>query len=400
VAYSLWRGIPGELEHESLLENRAMKYTARVSVLFLVSVLILSACATVPQSLPPGQAARFKRVTVFLADTAPGIRIMDHTSVQGQVYGITQTGAQYGAMGGAVGGLFEGLIIAARTNYQIRQSLGGDPEAFEKSAPAVPVKEIIFAELAKQLSKSFEVVRTYDKGPVGTADGASGSARLDISLVYGLAAYTGERASVDIDADVEVLDSKGERLVRTRLRSDKLFKKARGLTELSENNGQIFKSDLGEAAGAIAVQIASVLGVESQKAADVVPEGRCAALFSSCSHPYRLAQDCSEFSGATRTIRLEGLRLKIAGTADGKTVLIMPDNAVGNALLTAFTLGIVEKKSGESVRSLKAVEKVLAENNIRILKRTQMVSPGIIEGFFLETDKDTYSLLKRYTVSP
>lgn len=70
---------------------------------------------------------------------------------------------------------------------------------------------------------------------------------------------------------------------------------------------------------------------------------------ASCSNPYPLTRDSSEFSGATKRIR----------------------------------------RSDRVVRT--------SRNGIHIQKRTRM-GRSATEGYFLETGQDCYSLLKEYTV--
>ncbi len=55
-------------------------------------MLVLSACATGPKSLEPEQRAKINKIFVFISDAGQGIRIIDHTGVQGTNGVATQVG--------------------------------------------------------------------------------------------------------------------------------------------------------------------------------------------------------------------------------------------------------------------------------------------------------------------
>jgi hypothetical protein len=54
-------------------------------------------------------------------------------------------------------------------------------------------------------------------------------------------------------------------------------------------------------------------------------------LWMTCNRPYQLTQDCSIWSGATREIEINGVQMKISGTADGRVVVVMPTDATTHA---------------------------------------------------------------------
>jgi hypothetical protein len=79
-----------------------------------------------------------------------------------------------------------------------------------------------------------------------------------------LAAYVGESASADIDADIEIWDvQKNKRLIKRRLRSDYLFKRGHTIEEFNDENASLFKEDIDKAADSLALQIAATFGVKN-----------------------------------------------------------------------------------------------------------------------------------------
>jgi len=116
----------------------------------------------------------------------------------------------------------------------------------------------------------------------------------------------------------------------------------------------------------------------------------------SCNNPYRLTQDCSNVMGPRRTIRIADKRITIAGSDDGKTVLIMDAHPIRNAVLTAATLTLYNAQTNESNSSFMRVKSVLENSRVHILKVVPMYSTGSVDGYFLELDGDGYSVLKQY----
>jgi len=98
-----------------------------------------------------------------------------------------------------------------------------------------------------------------------------------------------------------------------------------------------------------------------------------AELFTTCGSPYELTQDCSWFSGATRSLDLGGIHLRVAGSEKGDVVLL---------------------SSGERLLALQAVLETLAAAGIAVEGLRAMGDNGL----FLELDGDGYGVLKGYTV--
>jgi len=156
-----------------------------------------------------------------------------------------------------------------------------------------------------------------------------------------------------------------------------------------------------EAAAEVARQIGEAVGEklgETPGAPVVATGGRAAATkpgtpyqlsnvsgaTATCSNPYPLTQSCNIWSGASRRIDVGSQKLKIAGSADGKIILIrdaaiLPKNSV----------------SSRGSAQYDAVKSALQASGVHILKQRDMVSAGKTVGFFLETDGNAYGALTK-----
>ena len=132
--------------------------------------------------------------------------------------------------------------------------------------------------------------------------------------------------------------------------------------------------------------------------ADASSEEAISSISMSCKKPYELKQDCSIWSGATRTISIEGFDVKIAGSEQEDIVLVMDAHLYTHSALEGLTWHLAEDyHSVASNNSFEAVRKVLLENGITILRVRPLKSFGNIDGYALELDSDGYSLLKGYS---
>ncbi|HEY8932495.1 MAG TPA: hypothetical protein VIM44_04195 [Rariglobus sp.] len=102
---------------------------------------------------------------------------------------------------------------------------------------------------------------------------------------------------------------------------------------------------------------------------------------ATCNEPYKLTQSCNLFSGPSRSITVGGQKLKIAGSADGRVILIR----------SASLLDLNVTTSGSP--QYDAVRQALNRSNLHILRQRDMVTSGSPVGFFLELDGDGYSVL-------
>ena len=105
-----------------------------------------------------------------------------------------------------------------------------------------------------------------------------------------------------------------------------------------------------------------------------------------CNNPYPLARDCSSLSGASRKIKIDAIPFKIAGSADGKVVL-----------LRGINLFVPGKYQASLEGGLDAVITVLERHNIGVNKIVGITSWKDTLGYFLELDRDGYSILENYS---
>ena len=118
-----------------------------------------------------------------------------------------------------------------------------------------------------------------------------------------------------------------------------------------------------------------------------------------CKKPYALEQDCSIWSNfSKKKLRIDGYDLRVAGSKDGKTILVMERGTK--------TVNFNDALSGNSSlnSSYHSIAKVLQDNGIvvntvRPLKETAGVSTGTnLSGYFLLLEQDGYSILDQYKV--
>lgn len=105
---------------------------------------------------------------------------------------------------------------------------------------------------------------------------------------------------------------------------------------------------------------------------------------ATCNNPYRLTQSCNLWSGAGRAVTVGGEKLKIAGSADGRILLVRGAKLIPDAPVSST--GSVQYD---------AVKRALRAGGVKILRQRDMVSAGTTVGFFLELDGDGYSVLAR-----
>ena len=109
-------------------------------------------------------------------------------------------------------------------------------------------------------------------------------------------------------------------------------------------------------------------------------------LTASCKKPFNVCQDCSNWSGATRKIEFNSRCAKVAGSEDGKIVLVMQSK---------LELGSKDKNVKEAAFT---VLLLFSENDIHVKEIIGMSVGDMIQGYYFKLDTDGYSLLKEYTV--
>lgn len=130
---------------------------------------------------------------------------------------------------------------------------------------------------------------------------------------------------------------------------------------------------------------ASLSGCVTAPPATVTFQGRpvptVSAASMSCSEPHKLEQDCSIWSGAALVVQPERLAVKVAGTADGRIVLVQTTVAVLPPQLLAE----------------QAADAVLVFARAQGASLTKMEALAIghhVPGYILHFDRDVYTALK------
>lgn len=166
---------------------------------------------------------------------------------------------------------------------------------------------------------------------------------------------------------------------RDRALAAKAFDEA--AAEVARQIGEAVGEKLGETPGAPVVVSG---GGAAAKVGTPYQLSNVSGATATCSNPYPLTQSCNIWSGASRRIDVGGQKLKIAGSADGKIILIrdaaiLPKNSV----------------SSRGSAQYDAVKAALQASGVHILKQRDMVSAGKTVGFFLETNGNAYSALTK-----
>lgn len=117
-----------------------------------------------------------------------------------------------------------------------------------------------------------------------------------------------------------------------------------------------------------------------------------------CNSPYALKQDCSIWSGATRSVKINGFEVNVAASEDGKVILVMDSKFFSNSFGDVLTLNS-PTHSKASNNSFFAVKKVLDKTGIKINRIRPLRSFGNVDGYVLELESDGYTLLKQYSSS-
>jgi hypothetical protein len=105
----------------------------------------------------------------------------------------------------------------------------------------------------------------------------------------------------------------------------------------------------------------------------------------SCTVPYVLTQNCSPNGGASLKVQIKDQVARIAGTADGRSVVVMTDAAIPT--------------QAKAEQAAEAVGAVVELTGARLLKMEALavVGAGVL-GYVLHFDRDVYSTLRRFAL--
>ncbi|MEX2961554.1 hypothetical protein [Microbulbifer sp. TYP-18] len=115
---------------------------------------------------------------------------------------------------------------------------------------------------------------------------------------------------------------------------------------------------------------------------DSLKNDSISAIGMTCNSPYKLEQDCSSLSGPTKKVFISGVEMKVAGTSDGKVIVM-------------FGASSISPNMQEINTSYELIKRELVSNEVDILKVTPVISSNILFGYAIETDKSAYSFISK-----
>lgn len=374
-------------------------------VLCMFGLSLTAGCSITPNYLKTEAIGKIKKLVIITTLQDEKLRIFDHT----EVWKENQEGLRYaGVFGGAALTGIVGIAAALEANSKIRESLGGNPDLLRELLREYPIKEILEEKLIDKVSEMYEIVdanhlldelRESQKGQkykiedyLDVCRKCEADTMLKIDFYYGLAAYSGEKPSAAIVGNILVYDVKTkELLMKKAILSDQYFREGRTVPEFSDNGAELFKEDIIEAVDSISLLLASDLGLDvvvpqseqvQKKGFDNYPNTLSGGTLT-CNKPYKFEQDCSFWSGAKRFIKIKERKIKVAGSDDGKIILVEDKLFTNNeSMFACFEL----------------VREELQSKGISVVKVIKVMTMNRVWGCILELDGDGYSILKNYSV--
>lgn len=361
-----------------------------------IFLLLTCGCATKYTPLTSEQSNKIQKVGLLVVPASEQMSIIDHTKVMSQ-------GSVVGYQFGLLGGLIEGVSLAIIANKKVEDSLGGEPDLLQAKLENFEITNYLRQKIKNRLSQKYQVIlleKTDNEEELIKAGKENGvDTILEMGFVYGLAGYANEKASPVVVADIKIRNvSSATTLIERRLSSDSYFRTNNVVEEFAKDDAELFKNSIHIAANTVSTLVASEFGIDTDK----IPEEHFAESMrysaASCNKPYDITQDCNFFTGAEREIELNGYKAKVAGSENGKVILIVGDGHLLNSMSDAFTLGYNDSRTEPSKKALNFIKRKLQKEGIQIIKITKLMSRGGIDGYFLELDGDGYSILKKYSL--
>lgn len=118
-----------------------------------------------------------------------------------------------------------------------------------------------------------------------------------------------------------------------------------------------------------------------------------------CNSPYELDQDCSFFRGSKRIIEIDGHKVRIAGSKDGKVVLMMDYKYVRNVAEPPRIPWAKDYHTEVLALGAWLIKNELNSKGVNTTRIIKNAGLGNVLSIVLELDKDGYSILKQYTKS-
>ncbi|HEY2773835.1 MAG TPA: hypothetical protein VGK20_07260 [Candidatus Binatia bacterium] len=114
-----------------------------------------------------------------------------------------------------------------------------------------------------------------------------------------------------------------------------------------------------------------------------------------CKTPYFFTRDCSMYTGASKTIKIDDTAVEIAGSGDGKVVLVMDAKLAGAIPSSAVSLSLLKPPASETYKdtSLARILRRLSRGGIAASRIRPVTRDGQVYGFVLEMNGDGYAEL-------
>jgi hypothetical protein len=117
----------------------------------------------------------------------------------------------------------------------------------------------------------------------------------------------------------------------------------------------------------------------------------------SCTNPYLLEQDCSNFSGATRKVMVGNRRVAVAGSKDGTIVLLMDADTGFSEFIRPLLLSNPTHDTAVN-ENYRVVRAYFDSKSVSVKRVRPVQSARSIDGYILELGSDGYGLLKELSV--
>jgi hypothetical protein len=357
-------------------------------LIYVLLAFALCGCATAPLTLNPETAEKMKKIAIVSTQEDDEFKILYH------LYGtnVAETTGSY-----LVGSMLDYAIQADET----KKSLGGDPKVLKDKVKFFPIKKHINVSLAEQMSKRYSIVdsnyfeklqeKSTDKNInideyIAHCKEIGADTLLTLDFLYGLAVYSRDMASADIDSIISVYDVKTNKaLLEKVITSDLYFKEGYSIDEYAAEDGKLFKENIIKAARGLSLLIGYEFGIDVEyvdKTKRVLPVD---AVHVSCKKPYLLEQDCSALKHAKRKIVINDFGCNVAASRDGTVILIKTTAKIDEATeeeIRAQDSYLTEKANN---RCLELISGELSKNNVNILKKAEIIyyQPSFSRDFWL-----------------
>jgi|SRR5690554_2207994 len=107
------------------------------------------------------------------------------------------------------------------------------------------------------------------------------------------------------------------------------------------------------------------------------------AIAMTCNAPYQLTRDCNPVRGPGAKLEIAGIEMKIAGSEDGKLIVL----SAGSAL---------DRRGEGANEAYRLVETVLSEHQVQVTRLVPLVSANILKGYAITTDIPAYGKFEPY----